>query len=100
MKKTLKILIMIIGFICALSLYSTVNAATATIKSSSSTVNVGKSVTVTVNANAAAWNLKVSGEANDTIVGMNMDGANQAVKKTYTITPKKAGKYTVYLKGI
>lgn len=98
MKKILKTLMFTIGFAIILSIGTKIEAASASI-SANSTATVGKSVTVTVKINAATWNLKVSGETSGTIVGMNMDGKNQSITKTYKITPSKAGKYTVYLKG-
>lgn len=98
MKKVLKTLMFTIGFAIILSIGTKIEAASASI-SASTTATVGKSVTVTVKINAATWNLKVSGATSGTIVGMNMDGKNQSTTKTYKITPSKAGKYTIYLKG-
>ena len=40
--------------------------------------------------NAAAWNLKVSGDASGDIIGYNADAENQITTKTYTILAKQA----------
>ena len=99
MKKTIKFIFLTLFIWLALSTISTVNAATVTIKANKTSVTVGESVTVTVNVNAAAWNLKVSGSASDTIVGYNADAENQKTTKTYKIDTSKAGTYKVALSG-
>lgn len=99
MKKVLKTVIFTFVFAVAIAINSKVEAATASIAAKPKTITVGESVTITVNINAAAWNLNVSGEISDSIVGMNMDGENESTIKTYKITPEKPGKYNVYLKG-
>jgi len=97
MKK--KILSMIIFVFGIMLLTRGVYAASASIKANKTSVTVGTKVTITVKVNAAAWNLHVSGSASGSIVGFNSDAENQSTTKTYTITPKKAGTYTVYLSG-
>ena len=99
MKRVLRTVFFTFMFAVVIALNSKVEAATATITANSKTITVGESVTITVNINAAAWNLNVSGEVSDSIVGMNMNGENESTIKTYKITPKKVGKYNVYLKG-
>lgn len=95
-KKILFIIMTIFSFIlCTKGVY----AASASISASKKSVTVGTKVTITVKVTAAAWNLNVSGEASGSIVGFNSDAENQTTTKTYSITPKKAGTYTVYLKG-
>ncbi len=97
MKK--KILSMIIFVFGIMLLSKGVYAASASITANKTSVTVGTKVTITVKVNAAAWNLQVSGSVSGSIVGFNMDAENQTTTKTYTITPNKAGTYTVYLSG-
>ena len=98
MKKTLKIIMLVVSFMIIFSIGTKIEAATASISASSS-VTVGKSVTVTVKVNAATWNLKVSGSTSGTIVGFNMSGKNESTTKTFKFTPSKEGDYTVSLTG-
>ncbi len=79
--------------------FTGVYAANASISSSKTSATVGDTVTVTVTVNAAAWNVSVSGAANDKIVGFNSDGENQTTTKQYTIDTSKAGTYTVKISG-
>lgn len=95
-KKLLFIIMTIFSFIL---FTKGVYAASASITASKTSVTVGTKVTVTVKITAAAWNLNVSGNASGSIVGFNSDAENQTTTKTYSISPTKAGKYTVYLKG-
>ncbi len=99
MKNKIKISLFCFIFGAILLISTKVNAASASISASSKNIAVGKTVTITVKASAASWNLKVSGEVSDSIVGYNGDGENQTVKKTYKITPKSEGSYTVRLEG-
>ena len=99
MKNKIKISLFCFIFGVILLISTKVNAASASISASSKNISVGKTVTITVKASAASWNLKVSGEVSDSIVGYNGDGENQTVKKTYKITPKSEGSYTVRLEG-
>ena len=62
-----------------------VDAATARIFANKTIAQVGESVTVTVSYFACTWNLTVSGEANDKIVGADMNG-NVSGSQSYTIT--------------
>ena len=95
-KKILFIIMTIFSFmLCTKGVY----AASASISASKTSVTVGTKVTITVKVTAAAWNLNVSGGASGSIVGFNSDAENQTTTKTYSITPTKAGTYTVYLKG-
>lgn len=99
MNKTIKTIFLIIFMWLALALISKVNAATATITASPTTATVGDKVTVTVSINAAAWNLKVSGNAADSIIDYNSEGENKVTTKTYTVTRNTAGTATVKLTG-
>lgn len=99
MKKIFRTFLFVGLFVGIFAITSKVNAASATITASAKTVTVGKSVTVTVKVNAATWNLSVSGNATDSIVGLNSEGKNQSTTKTYTIKPSEAGTYKVSLTG-
>lgn len=99
MKKIFRTFLFVGLFVGIFAITSKVNAASATITTSAKTVTVGKSATVTVKVNAATWNLSVSGDATDSIVGANSEGKNQSTTKTYTVKPTKAGTYKVSLKG-
>lgn len=83
----------------AISLFSKVEAASATISANKTTATVGDSVKVTLKINAAAWNINVSGSASDSVVGFNSDAENQTTKKTYSINTSKAGTYSVSISG-
>lgn len=97
--RTKIILITIISFVI-MGLYSTVQAASASINPSKTTATVGEKVTITVNINAAAWNLSISGSGiSDSIVGYDGDGNNISTTKTYTLNTSAEGTYTVSLTG-
>lgn len=99
MRKIIKSIFLTIFIWLALSAISTVNAATATIKANKTSVKVGDSVKVTVTVKAAAWNLKVSGDAKGDIIGYNADAENETTTKTYDIDTSKEGTYKVVLSG-
>ena len=99
MKKIFRTFLFIGLFVGIFAITSKVNAASATISASATSITVGKSATVTVNVNAATWNLSVSGDATDSIVGVNSEGKNESTTKKYTIKASKAGTYKVTLKG-
>lgn len=99
MKKIIKSIFLIIFATVTISLFSKVEAASATISANKTTATVGDSVKVTVTVNAAAWNINVSGSASGSIVGFNSDAENQTTTKTYSINTSKAGKYSVSISG-
>lgn len=99
MKKIIKSIFLIIFATVAISLFSKVEAASATISANKTTATVGDSVKVTLKINAAAWNINVSGSASDSVVGFNSDAENQTTKKTYSINTSKAGTYSVSISG-
>ena len=99
MKKTIKLLFLILFMWLSFSVFYKVEAASANISIDKTTANVGDSVKVTVSIDAAAWNLNVSGAATDSIVGVNMDAENEKTTKSYTIDTSKTGQYTVTLSG-
>lgn len=99
MRKTVKIIFLIIFMWIVLAITSKTNAASANITASKTTATVGDTVTVTVSINAAAWNLSVSGSATDSIVGANLDAVNQKTTKTYKVKSDKVGTCTVSLTG-
>ncbi len=99
MKKTIKISILTILFFIVLSIFSTSMAASANISASKTSVKVGESTNITVSINAAAWNVKVSGPNNKSIVGNSDDGENTKKTETIKYTPDKEGTYTFSLSG-
>lgn len=99
MEKVIKSIFLIIFAIAVLSIFSQVKAATATISANKTTATVGDSVQVTVKINAATWNIKVSGSASDSIVGVDFDAKNKVTTQTYSIDTSKAGTYTVSISG-
>ena len=99
MKKIIKSIFLIIFATVTISLFSKVEAASATISANKTTATVGDSVKVTLKINAAAWNINVSGSASDSVVGFNSDAENQTTKKTYSINTSKAGTYSVSISG-
>lgn len=99
MKKIIRNIFLIIFATVAISLFSKVEAASATISANKTTATVGDSVKVTVTVNAAAWNINVSGSASDSIVGFNSDAENQTTTKTYSIDTSKAGTYSISISG-
>lgn len=99
MKKVIKSIFLIIFAIAVLSIFSQVKAATATISANKTTATVGDSIQVTVKINAATWNIKVSGSASDSIVGVDFDAKNKVTTQTYSIDTSKAGTYTVSISG-
>ena len=94
-----KIVFVLIMFLSPMLFTVKVNAASANISANKTSVTVGTKVTVTVKIDAAAWNVKVSGDASDSIVGFNMDAKNQTTTKTYTINTSKVGSYKVSISG-
>lgn len=99
MKKVIKSIFLILFATVAISIFSKVEAASATITANKTTVTVGDSVKVTVTIKAAAWNINVSGSASGSIVGFNSDAENQTTTKTYSIDTSKAGTYKVSISG-
>ena len=99
MKKIIRSIFLILFATVAISLFSKVEAASATISANKTTATVGDSIRVTVTVNAAAWNINVSGSASDSIVGFNSNAENQTTTKTYSINTSKAGTYKVSISG-
>ena len=99
MRKVKRILLIFAFTLLTITAFSKVQAASAKITANKNTANVGETVEVTVSINAAAWNLKVSGNASDTIVGYDDNGNNVSTTKKYSVNLSKAGTYTVNLTG-
>lgn len=99
MKVMKKIFSSVLLTIVAVLILNSTYAASANISASKTTATVGDNVKVTVTVKAAAWNLLVSGSATGDIIGVNMEGVNQTTTKTYTVSCKNAGTYTVKLAG-
>lgn len=99
MKKTIKVLIAVIFFFIMLMIYSSVEAATASISASKTNIKAGESTNIVVSINAAAWNVKVDGPSSKNIVGNTDDGENARKSETIKYTPSKAGTYTFSISG-
>lgn len=99
MKKIQKISVIFVLYLVLFAGFSKVNAASATIKSNKTKMNVGETATITVSVDAAAWNVKVTGEATINEADSSSDGEN--TKKTFTTSFKatKAGSYDFKLAG-
>ena len=76
-------------------------AASANISASKTSCYQGEEVTINVNIVAAAWNLKVNGAINETIVGnMNLDSeGNATTNKSFSLNTSNVGTFTVTLSG-
>lgn len=103
MKKTLKIIMIMVFLISMLVITNTVEAASATI-TGNTTVTVGETVKVTVNVTAGAWNLSVNGGGLSTsdstsLVGQTDKASNTSTSKTISFATSKAGTYTIKLTG-
>ena len=98
MKKCVKNIIFSILLFGIAIISKDVFAASASI-SGTNTVYVGDPATVTVSIYGAAWNVTVSGAANEVIAGYNQDAVNQSVTKTYSINTSAVGTYTVSISG-
>ena len=77
MKKTIKIIFILLFAFVGFSISAKVNAASASISASKTNVKVGESVTIYVKYNAAAWNLKASGSGiSQSYADASSDGNN------------------------
>lgn len=99
MKRTIKILLLTIFALIAISLFTSVNAASASIKASKTQASVGDKVTITVTINAATWNVKATGAASGNYVGNTEDLQNTTTTKTINLDTSKAGSKTIVLSG-
>ena len=99
MKKVKRIIILSLFIFVAILSFNTVDATSATISSNKTSMTVGQTATITVTIKAASWNLSVSGDASDTIVGYSDDGENTTKKETISFKPTKVGTYTIKLTG-
>lgn len=99
MKKTLKIIIIIISAFFIYSVFSNVEAASASISASKKNISTGESATITVSINAAAWNLKIGDAVNKSIVGNTDDGENAKKTSTVSFSSKTPGSYKISLSG-
>lgn len=99
MKKTLKTIIIIISAFFIYSIFSNVEAASASISASKKNISTGESTTITVSINAAAWNLKIGDAVNKSIVGNTDDGENAKKTSTVSFSSKTPGSYKISLSG-
>lgn len=101
MKKTIKLLLVALFMLIAISAFSTVEAASASISASKTNATVGDNVTIIVSYNAAAWNLSVSGSgiSSTKYVGNTDDAENASYSKSLSLNTSSTGTYTIYLTG-
>lgn len=99
MKKTLKTIIIIISAFFIYSIFSNVEAASASISAGKKNISTGESTTITVSINAAAWNLKIGDAVNKSIVGNTDDGENAKKTSTVSFSSKTPGSYKISLSG-
>ncbi len=99
MKRTIKILLLTAIAIVGMSIFSKVNAASASAKASKGQVSVGDNATVTITINAAAWNVKVTGAASKSYVGNTDDLKNKTTTDSIKIDTSSTGAKTIVLSG-
>jgi len=99
MKRTIKILLLTILILASISIFSSVNAASATVKASKSQATVGEKVTITVTINAAAWDVKATGAVSGHYVDNTDDLKNKTTTKTINLDTSSAGSKTIVLSG-
>ena len=101
MKKTIKLLLVALFMLIAISAFSKVEAASASISASKTNATVGDNVTIIVSYNAAAWNLSVSGSgiSSTKYVGNTDDAENASYSKSLSLNTSSTGTYTIYLTG-
>lgn len=101
MKRILKILLITLFLIFAISMLSNVKGASATIKASKNPASVGDSVTINININAASWNLKASGTGvkGGTYVGFTPNLNNESKTEKLTLDTSTTGSKTIILSG-
>ena len=101
MKKTLKILLLTLFLIFAISMLSNVKGASASIKASKNPASVGDNVTINININAASWNLKASGTGvkGGTYVGFTPNLNNESKTEKLTLDTSTTGSKTIILSG-
>lgn len=99
MKKTLKTIIIIISAFFIYSIFSNVEAASASISAGKKNISTRESTTITVSINAAAWNLKIGDAVNKSIVGNTDDGENAKKTSTVSFSSKTPGSYKISLSG-
>ena len=99
MKRTIKTIIAIAILLLSYSIFTKVDAASATIGVDKTNATVGDTITISVSMDAAAWNTNVSGAVSKNFAGNSDDGENTRKTETVTFTPSKAGSYTFNLGG-
>ncbi len=102
MKKVFRFTFLVLILIGLMSVFTKVDAASASIKSSSSSVYQNDSVTITVTIKAATWNLEVSGggiSKAQKYVDTTDDGENATITKTLKLDTSAKGTKTITLKG-
>ena len=99
MKFLKKIIVLSIFSLLIMAVFSKVNAASASIRSNKTSMKVGETATISINYKAAAWNIQVSGAVTYNSADASSNAKNVSKSTSLKFTPKKAGKYSVNLKG-
>lgn len=101
MKKILKTSILFGILLIAFTMFSKVEAASASINASKTNATVGEDVTINVSITAATWNLNVSGNGitGEPIVGMDMDAKNVTTTQSFKLNTSTAGTYVITMSG-
>ena len=101
MKKTNKILYIVLFVLAMLLITTKVEAATATISASSSTATVGDNVNIIVKYTAASWELTASGTGITTMkyVDVTDDAENATTTKTIKLDTSTPGTKEIKLTG-
>ena len=101
MEKIMKVTLLSIFAFIGITIFSNVQAASATIKASKTTATVGDSVTITITINAAAWNLNVNGTGvtSTSYADTTDDAENTTITKKLTLNTSSAGTKKINLIG-
>ena len=99
MKRTVRIILIMLVMFFTYGIFSNVKAASASLGASETNVSVGDKVTISVNVKAAAWDIHVSGAVSGAYADVSNDGNNTSFTKTLTFTPSSEGSYTVKMSG-
>ena len=99
MKFLKKIIVLSIFSLLIMAVFSRVNAASASISSNKTSMKVGETATISISYKAAAWNIQVSGAVTYSSADASSNAKNVSKSTSLKFTPKKAGTYSVSLKG-
>lgn len=101
MKRTFKLIIVLIIMIALFGISNKVEAASTTFELSAKEVNVGDTITLTATVTAAQWDLGITLNGKTLATSSELDNYESNITKTFTATYKATteGKLTFTLKG-